>query len=473
MWYGMVLSKKSIPLSNLLTWRPQAAIPCTCNVYKKERTGMCVGTLSYATVAFVYLTGSIFLFHNNLFTSRYAKIVGDDPYYRLEGNRTQLQQGEFFKIKPSNASLQHFFSFDNTIDAGDNVLLNPLWNCSIRITEDGRHLDDGRNRKLIFLHIPRTAGSTIRALLRAYSDFCHAGFAVVNRCVDLSFRQLNGNSIWRNGRESLAADQDCVLMYIANRTSGTRSLATTPIEPSVVSTALLQIMQVDILSGQLSIGSDEGWYTTGSNGKQVNLEAQYVAFFRQPLHKFVSETMFHTTASDSLSIEEAVALVNSTAFNAKRDGRYYEKYSNYLITPEQKDFVDRERVKWSPERRVNLTLTNLLKKSVLVGVVERMPESMQLLKYVLDGENETSTIFQFFSSTERVSKLANVASNNRTEAIVKQIRQDAMLLASLEEYLKYETQIYEFAVQIHERQYHGYKADRSGGTNLVSSKTMR
>jgi hypothetical protein len=303
----------------------------------------------------------------------------------------------------------------------------------------------------------RTGGSTVRALLRAYASYCQAGFAVVSRCIDLSFHQMKGSDIWRNGRDSCASGQNCFLTYISHRTGVTNLETPSDIGPKNVSTTLLQNMQVDILSGQLPIGSDEYWYTTGSDGKQVHADAQYVAFFRHPLQKFVSEIMFRTKDGNHLSIEEAIDLVHMTAVNGTGEGRYSEKYSNYLITPRQKAWVEKESARWSPGRRLNLTLTNLLNANVLVGIVERMPESLELLKYILDGENELQVLFQLFSSSEKVAKLANVASKNRTEAIVQRIRQDMSMLASIEEYLKYDTQIYEFAMQMHEMQCLGLK----------------
>lgn len=440
----------------------------TCN------TGRLQVYAAAAASAF-YLMGSTLFFHHEMFTSRYTKAIGGDPYIKLLSlvrNRTQIHRDEFFKRGPSEDAISAYFRFDDSLYSDDNVKLDPLWKCASRITQEERHLNGERKRKLIFLHIPRTAGSTIRALLRAYSSYCHAGFAAVSRCVDLSVPQMHGIEIWRNGRVSHAAGKDCILTDYANRTDETwRIETTTPSEeyfwPRNVSTALLKDMQVDILSGELPLGSDEYWYTTDSNGKQEPADVQYVVFFRQPLEKFVSEVMFRKAGSVHLSIEEAAGLVHEVAVNAMSAGRYREKYSNYLITPRQKDWVEREDVRWTPEHRVNLTLTNLVSKKILVGLVERMPESFELLRYILDRENEVPRIFQFFSASDKVSKFANVATRNRTNAIVKRIFEDESRLARIVEYLKYDTQIYEFAREIHEKQYHRLNNESSWNSSTL------
>lgn len=414
----------------------------------------------FAIAAAVYITGTSLIFHREIFENRYRKIVWD-YYPGRRGNRTLISRDEFFRRRPTEDERSAFFHFDDSPNRSNSVLLKPLWTCSAENITDETHENGERKRKLIFLSIPRTAGSTIRALLKAYAQSCHVGFAAVNRCFDLNFHQMNSTEEWRNGRDSHAAGQYCVLTHLSNRIDETRNRATN------ISTALLQEMQVDILSGQLPVGSDEFWHTIDSAGNQVPADALFVAFFRQPLFKFVSEFMFQMSASDDLSVERSVGLIRDAVVHATSEGRYFEQYLTYLITPRQKEWVENEGVRWTPERRVNITLTNLRKLKVLIGIVERMPESLELLQSIVDKGKELNSLFQFFSSTDKTENLANIASRNLTNAIVEKLREDAPIMESIEEFLKYDVQIYKLALQIHQEQYRS----RVEGTPVLDSQS--
>ena len=166
----------------------------------------------------------------------------------------------------------------------------------------------------------------------------------MSHCIDLAFEHMHGNETWINGRGSWAAGQKCWLTFLANHTGETVVESRPwPFAPSV-STDLLRDNNVDILSGQLPLGSDAFWATSaddnrgggGGGGEGFGGSAQFVIFFRRPLERFVSEFMFRTPDVDSLSVEDAVALLNASVAAAKNEGRYRDKYSSYLITPAAK-----------------------------------------------------------------------------------------------------------------------------------------
>jgi hypothetical protein len=47
-----------------------------------------------------------------------------------------------------------------------------------------------------------------------------------------------------------------------------------------------------------------------------------------------------------------------------------------------------------------------------------------------------------------------------TEPVVARIRNDAIMLGLLKEYLKFEDRIYDYALQLHIRQYHWFQSAR-------------
>jgi hypothetical protein len=406
--------------------------------------------------------GSYYIFDST------RRIDGELVLYRRvkrdsAGNRTPIPRDEFFVKGPTESDIDAFFQFDASHYNVASQRLDPLWTCYPGLLSTGtmdRNLHDHetyptgeRKRKLIFLHMSRTGGSTVRGLLKAYGAKCRVNVAAVSRCIDLNLRTMKNADVWRNGRDSYASGQSCFLTHVSNRTDDPK-LRTKgkPLTDVSVSSTKLQAMQIDVLMGRLAVGSDVYWYTIDTAGNQKPASAQYVAFLRDPLERYVSDVMSQTPHSGALSIEEAVATVYAAALDASRQGRYLVHYSNYLISPQQKAWVEEHSVFWTPERRVNLTLKNLASQNVIVGLVERMSESIKLLSHVLDKDHEAVDMFQFFSASENVKKLANVATKNRTVAIAETIRRDMSMSLVIEEYLKHDRLIYDFAVRQHEAQ---------------------
>jgi hypothetical protein len=433
----------------------------------------------YTLVAVLYVTGLAWYLQDGsyyIFDST-RRIDGELVLYRRikresAGNRTPIPRDEFFVKGPSESEIDAFFQFDASLYDVASQRLDSLWTCHPGLLSTGtmdRNLHETyptgeRKRKLIFLHMSRTGGSTIRGLLKAYGAKCRVNVAAVSRCVDLNLRTMKNADVWRNGRDSSASGQSCFLTHVSNRTDDSK-LRTKgkPLTDVSVSSAKLQAMQIDVLMGRLSVGSDEYWYTTDANDNQKPASAQYVAFLRDPLERYVSDIMSQTQHSGTLSVEEAVAAVYSAAVNALKQGRYLVHYSNYLISPQQKAWVEEHSVFWTPERRVNLTLRNLAGQNIIVGLVERMADSIELLSHILDKDDEAVEMFRFFSASENVVKLANVATKNRTLVIAETIRRDMSMSLVIEEYLKHDRLIYNFAVRQHEAQMNQLREKPSKG----------
>lgn len=350
------------------------------------------------------------------------------------GRRTRLKRDEFIHKWASEKEIADFFHFEVPSDK-ELGRVDPMWTCS-----DYRKNPRERQKKLIFVHMPRSAGATIRTLLRGYSHFCNAGMATVSHCVGLGLEYMEGSVVWRNGRASRWAGQNCYLSTTENRTGHS-------IVGENISTALLEKYEIDILAGHIPLGCDEFWI----DGSNAHVDAQYVVFLREPLHKYVSQLLFEHREKN-LSIDDALSLVNETVLNQTRLGNYYEKSSNYLITPDQKAWAERERVSWNAERRRNLTLSNIINKRVLIGLVERIPQSLEILQYVLDERQELPKLFEYFSSIEKLNNITKLLSKSQADAVVSKILQDQSMMSILDEYLKFETQLYSWGVKIHEKQ---------------------
>jgi hypothetical protein len=392
---------------------------------------------------------------------------------------------EFFHRGPSQEEIHQFFHYDIALyrdtfysnNSDTYFQLHPIWqgrtttNTAIATDNQESTHHDSHN-KLIFLHTSRTVGSIIRALLRAYSLKRNRTLLSINRCMDLNYEFMEDDDIWRNGRYSRTntAYMDCMATLYNGSSDDAPTVATVndstsqdgdriqnnPNQAIQISSSYLFEHSIDILSGNVPLGCDEYWFNnnaeypvpTARTQPRPRVNTRYVVFFRHPMNQFVSEFVVRTAKgqsnNDTRSVNDLVEQLSSHA----------------LITPKQMAWVERQSyMMWSQERRVNVTMMNLLQNTnqLFIALVERMPESLSVLQYLIDPNNQSSSIFQFFFFGIKASAWSNEASINRTNAIVGRIQSDIVLRSMVEEYIKYETQIYSLAVQIHDRQYRWFQ----------------
>lgn len=321
--------------------------------------------------------------------------------------------------------------------------LEPMWTCMDRMALNGRE------KKLIFVHVYKTAGSTIRTLLRGYALGCHAGLAVVVGCSGLSAESIEGG-IWRN--EAGEKGKRCLLKRVVQR-DGKETLPS-----SHTNTSLLE-QHVDILAGHIAMGSHYSWR---KNGSGETVDPQYLVFLRDGVHKFVSGILYR---SPDISMDEALSKIRKRVADARKHGNYYEKYSTYFLTPEQRRYFRQQGHHLTLEERVNLTMANLVNSNAIIGIVERMPESLELLKHVVDRNGELQKFFEHFGlKSKGKDKEAGKRVINKSvissSAVVSVLEEDEEFMRELKEYVKYDDQILQFATKLHLRQYEAMKESR-------------
>ena len=324
------------------------------------------------------------------------------------------------------------------IDEVYNPSLDQMWQCQ-------NH--EQSSRKLVFLHVFKTAGSTIRSLLQAYSHKCNTGLAIVVSCTSLSLDSLGMRTSWRNGYGRREGNR-CKLKNALGRS---QNMLPIPQDESINTTFLEQ--HVDILGGHLPIGSDYGW--KDSKGKPV--EVQYLVFLRDAVRKYVSGVLYK---NPTRTLDEVVPKIKDFVMKERLKKKYYEKYSSYLISPEQnKQFRD-QGIELTREQRVNLTMVNLVESNILVGIVERMSESLELIKYVIDRNNDLGTMFEFFGMKDKDGQIQKQEINKSilsSSAVLAELEKDPEFMTHLREYVKYDDRIHVFATELHKRQYEAMK----------------
>ena len=338
--------------------------------------------------------------------------------------------------------------------------LERMWSCSAPKQQAPVSSGDQVRRnthKLVFAHIDKTAGSTLRTLLQMYGAVCNASIALVVECTALSFESLQGGAgttattttTWRNAGDGQRAGRPCTLKTARNRRQENLLLLTSAENNNnTLDTAFLENNDIDILGGHLPLGSDYGW--KDKHGTQVDV--QYLVFFRDGVHKFISSVIY---LKSDMTTDELVKLIKQRVKSARRQGKYYERYTSYLITPQQRYSLAEKNISLSMHYRVNLTLHNLIQYNVIIGIVERMSESLEVLQYVMDSQNELQAMFQEFgmNSTSQSAVVMNPSRRVPTSVVLQELEKDELFMQELREYVKYEDLIRTFALDLHIRQH--------------------
>lgn len=349
-------------------------------------------------------------------------------YFFIIPYRRRVKTNEFFYEGLSPREINEFFVYDEK-QLPDDDSVPPLWSCN----------ETNRSTRLVYLHlVPNSIASlTWGAMVRGFAEFCHAGLQVVTDCVDLSLANVGGDDIWRNNMMSLKPNMPCPVAYSANRTAyKTRG--------GVVTTE--RLAQYDILSGQIPL--HEGYWPEN--------QQRYLAILGQPLHRLSREIVFgenFTSFNSTLpSIDEAATMV-ANRLSQVNQGQHADQFSQYFITPAEKEYVIRENILWTAQQRTDLSLKNLVRHKVIIGMEERSDATLHMFRYLLDHDFELDSMFTFFRNASEVMQVrVELAAQKFTQAVVKRILSNSTLKERAKDYLKFDEQIYQVALQRHERQ---------------------
>ena len=307
--------------------------------------------------------------------------------------------------------------------------IEPMWSCK----------DTGRKKKLVFVHLFKTAGSTMRQLLRTYSETCNAGLNIVVRCAPVLPESI------RTGKWMRADKVQCNLIQTIYRNNisikKTGPMNTTHLEES----------DADILAGHITMGTECDW--KDESGKHVDV--QYLAFFRESTHKYVSAVLF---MNPTFSFHQAVARIRDQVPKHVKNGEYLDN-SGYLITPAQIDEYRNSTLLM--EDNIRLMMKNLKENNVLVGIVERMSESLEMIQDIVDKDGELDSMFESFGKKPAGANATKEMKANKSklssEDVLAELEKDEEFMKVLREFVKYDDIVYRFALDMHMRQYESFR----------------
>ena len=296
----------------------------------------------------------------------------------------------------------------------------------------------------------------MRSLLSSYARKCNAGYVTVVNCGGASLDSIeNGN--WRKEEEfkSRFHGTQCKLKKTVFRNNTVEVHTDASIEVPINNTYLREA-QIDIISGHVSVGTDHSW----EDDKGHHVDVQYLTFFRESKRKFVSAVIY---LRKDMTFEQAVARVKEAAKDRLAKGQYLTNV-NSIMTPTQRDDFSKTNISLSPEQEANLMIQNLKEKNILVGIVERMSESLEMLQHVVDKDGELDDLFEKFgkippgaNATKEVIKNQSRLSSSE---VLAEVEKDEEFMKIMREFVKWDEMVYKFALDIHTRQYEAFSKQK-------------
>ena len=283
----------------------------------------------------------------------------------------------------------------------------------------------------------------MRVFLSRYGLACNASGAIVVSCSGLTFDSLENRTTWYNGGGHDANNRkNCTL-----KSAFDRQHMPLPIGDGTLHVSFLEHNHIDMLYGHQPLGSGYGW-RDDVTGEQV--QAQYLTFFRDAMTKYISEVQFRTR-SKNLTLQEIVQIVKKRVSTERQQGKYHNIYTTYLITPQQRRVLSDRQA--TIQDRTTQALRNLIEYPVIIGIVERMSDSLEVLRYVMDSKDEIGPLFEIHGMGSQSSTVRSNTSKMSSSAVLEELKKDSSFMEEFREFVKYENLLYSFALKLHLRQH--------------------
>ena len=305
----------------------------------------------------------------------------------------------------------------------DASLTSPGWKCS-----SSSPSPSSSQKKVIFVHVFKTAGSTFRTFFDNYGAQCGRGVTTIIHCSDLTSKSLNEKNPRKKWRPK------CTIKKTQTRSKKVIS------QGKKATRDHLQ-KYTDIAIGHMPYGIHKRWVVKPNKEPVI---PQYITFFREPYVKFVSGRLFDNR-NKHWNLNQAVTFIKKDIRERYKEDKYFNGYKSYLTTPDEKKLQNISQEEW-----MQFVKKNIIESHTIVGIVEYMSESLELIQSVIDVDREQTSSFKQLISPEKPMKKNQ--SSLSSSKIVGILKEDKEVFEILTELLKYEFEIYEFAIQVHRLQ---------------------
>jgi hypothetical protein len=325
--------------------------------------------------------------------------------------------------------------------AAQAIRLAP-WTCGAK---DDSSLDPITNQKpmFAFIHIYKTAGSTMRSFFQTYAYICRKGWMCLQRCSDVKFSSIQSENNWKN----------CEVEHAVDRTRKVEKIGVKRKLYKYVNNAVLRD-KFDLFGGHTRLGA--GDYVFNKVGDVHPI--RHIVFLRDPIDRYVSGVLYQNQKKKKgWTSADFAELIKERVLGSRDQGEYWDRSLSYLLTPGQSmhfdsiktSFIATNTTEQFAEFKAKMAINNLIQYNVIMGMTERMPESMKILKHVLmtnaSKEQEDLLDEQVTSKSLNVSKKGGVT----TSTVREELEKDAEFMSTFEDYVRYEKMINDFAMNMH------------------------
>ena len=332
-----------------------------------------------------------------------------------------------------------------------------------------------------FIHVYKTAGTTMRMFFHELAYTCHKTWMSLARCTGVLPSSIQSRGPWT----------PCMIAEVADGRGRRKSQYMhrgkenyNRFHPGTITNQRLEKF-VDIFGGHVRLGTGDNIFPSSHTSEGV----RYIVFLRDPVERYVSGVLYQNKVQGRVeSLEQVVTKIKKLIVNARKNDQYWDKSLSYLLTPVQRVKGNKKSNSTlssmaappssQAKARALLAIQNLHTYNVIIGMTERMPESLIVLRHVFmknSPENslkdEAAAVFKKFGlvaphtdpppgnhSTPSVSKGGVNLNHSKkkhvsTSAVIAELVKDQGYLILMEEYVKYERMITNFAWTMHSLQY--------------------
>lgn len=316
-----------------------------------------------------------------------------------------------------------------------------------------------------FVHIFKTAGSTLRHFFREYATTCRKTWVCLVECAAVKPSSIQRGEYW----------DPCKVKEVTDGRRDGQGF-------SRVKNSVLE-QHVDVLGGHFRIGSAD-YLFRGQSTQATSPSSQsvrYIVFLREPKARFVSARLFNDKKTrrktndwedEDFSLENVVNRIKKQVLDGRHKNEYWLQIEKYLHTPDQTEMGDlllqhhnKSDHQGIAELKTRLMIQNLVEYNPIVGMTEQMGQSMVILRHELlnqtvgEVQEDIHEIFDRYTPSTSNSSSSGVMKNPSqfgevsTSSVLLELAKDKHFVSFFDEFVKYERMVTDFGWQMHNMQY--------------------
>mmetsp|Transcript_17119 Transcript_17119/g.38541 ORF Transcript_17119/g.38541 Transcript_17119/m.38541 type:complete len:411 (+) Transcript_17119:214-1446(+) len=373
---------------------------------------------------------------------KYDQVTENSHFHQFsnDGNTNDLRMDETKTATNTTLTTEEFMEKLLTSYNASKAVALPLWNCTDAFEENVT--------KLAFVHVFKTAGSSVSDFLRDYALKCSAGYARIISCTNVdpdSVRSKDG--FWKHCR---------VKEGFSRNHKG--------IKPDFYKKFNDQLLgnHIDIIGGHFRLGTMD--YL--KNAERKSSKVRYMSFFRDAAMRYISGVTY-VEGNKGWKKEQIVQEVKDRILSASKNKKYNIRYADYLKTLWQTEksrqhhrHLGNSKSSEDTAKIARLVMQNLVDYNVIIGITENYSDSLEILQHLMDPTGNVTEVFTEHGMRDQEGNFHTWSSNPSlvsSSAVMKEIKNDRETYGALMEHVKFEQMIYNFALALHKKQYEAVK----------------